>query len=138
MTTTLPTPASQPDLTLTAACFVDRHDDCPTARLAWMVSSDAGDGINGRIYIDCASADGIDDAKSAVAHHYGDGSWEEVPTASQHNAWEYFTGEDEDSVARIDPVVKTASGWVVGRDVEANCCDCSCHTVAGASTEAGK
>ena len=52
MTTTLPTAALEADLTLTAACFVGRHDDCP--------------------------------------------------------------------------------------DVEANCCDCSCHTVAGAATEAGK
>lgn len=67
----------------------------------YIIWSEAGDGINGRTML-------LEEAKSSVAHHYGDGDWEEVAPADPGekilNAWEYFTEEGADSVARIEPV----------------------------------
>ncbi len=73
----------------------------------YAVTSVAGDGINGVLF------NSLDDAQSAVAHHYGDGTWEEVAgTAGPQNpavdnAWEYYTEDaaESDSVARIDSVL---------------------------------
>jgi hypothetical protein len=75
----------------------------------YQVWSDAGDGINAVLFND------LSDAKSAVAHHYGDGAWEEVAPVGNLgdiNAWEYFTEEGDKSIARINPVQQaTVLDW---------------------------
>ena len=66
----------------------------------YIISSEAGDGINGKSYSI------LDDAKAAVTNicdpGYGRGEWQEVAGApdSERNAHEYLV--DGDSVARIE------------------------------------
>ena len=70
----------------------------------WIVSSDAGDGINGKSFAD------LESAKTAVmAAMLPDGDWDEVPGEpdSPENAWEYFA-YDKNSVSGPDARIEFA------------------------------
>ena len=70
----------------------------------WIVSSEAGDGINGKAFAD------LESAKTAVmAAMLPDGDWDEVPGEpdSPENAWEYFA-YDESSVSGPDARIEFA------------------------------